>query len=470
MKTMYVALVLIVVILLGMAGCGGGVQQAQPRRTVPSITGGYGYGSEADVSSVKAADQVQVVEANFYGHQALKMTNGLVTLVAVPEFGGRIMEYKIGSKPLLWVNLSEVEAARPVREQAGDANSAASRTWRNWGGYKVWPAPQIRWQGPPDPPGSALDGGRWVGRIVKPRGSVGEIELVSPPDKAVTGLQITRRVTMEVGTTRVRVEEIFKNVGSQPVEWSIWAVTQVPGSLAPEEAFSEDARVYFPLNLQSRFQGGYKQLIDRSSSQWRVIDGNLMEVSYKKELGKIGADSAAGWIAYVDDRHDWAYVKQFEFQPGATYPDGGCSVEVFTSDKEAYMELELLSPLQKLAPGAEMRFAQEWFAARVSAPIRQVIDGAAISEPLQLEVRDGKTWVVGLLGVFQPAKLQIMALDENDKALGNVVEQAVSVAEPVRLSTEVEVPKEAAAVKVKLVADKASWQLARLVIERGKQG
>lgn len=466
MRREYLGVALMLATLALVAGCGGGVQQAQPRRAAPSITGGYGYGNDFSLADVKPADQVQVVEADFYGHQALKMTNGLVTLVAVPEFGGRIMEYKIGAKPLLWVNLEEVRASAPA---ASSETAGGKRTWRNFGGYKVWPAPQTRWQGPPDPPGSDLEGGHWTGRIVKPRGNVGEIELVSPADKTVTGLQITRRVSLYVGTTRVRVQETFKNVSARPIEWSIWDVTQVPGSLGPDEAFSEDASVYFPINPNSRFEGGYKQLIDKPSGQWRVIEGGLVEVRYKNELGKIGADSAAGWIAYADDRHDWAYVKRFEFQPGASYPDGGCSVEVYTSPDEAYMEVEVLSPLRRLDPGGEMTFAEDWYAARVSAPIRGVVDLAAVTEPPALAARDGKTHVVGALGVFRPAKLQVLMLDKSDKAVGKPVEHPVGPVEQVDLDLALDLPAEAETVKLKLVAESAEVQLARLAVSSQTQ-
>lgn len=446
------------------AGCGGGVEQAQPRRAVPSITGGAEYGYGTSPASARPADQVQALEANYYGHQALKMTNGLVTIVAVPEFGGRIMEYKIGAKPLLWVNLAEVKASLPTERMSGPAAKRASgqRAWRNWGGYKVWPAPQERWQGPPDPPGSMLDGGRWVGRIVKPRGKVAEIELVSPADETVTGLQITRRVSMEVGSTHVRVEEIFKNVSGRAIEWSIWDVTQVPGSLAPDERFSEDARIYFPLNPDSRFAGGYRSLIDRQTSQWRTLDGNLLEVAYNHELGKIGADSTAGWIAYVDGRHQWAFVKRFTVEPTATYPDGGCTVEVFTSDALAYMEMEVLSPLRKLEPGEEMRFTEDWYATRLGAPIRDTSDVAAFTEPLRVEEKDGKRVVVGMLGVFAPGKLLIQPVKADGKPAGKAIEKAVSPVQLVRLSEVIEGAGEVARVGVSLRTGEETWQIATL--------
>ena len=457
------------IVCLLLAGCGGGVQQVQPRRNTPSITGGYGYSGATAAVETRPAKEVQVVEANYYGHRALKMTNGIVTIVAVPDLGGRIMEYKIGSKPLLWVNLAEVQRAggrAPAQPQPGE------RAWHNYGGYKVWPAPQDRWGGPPDPPGSRLDGGAWVGRIVKPRGEVGQIELTSPADTAVTGLQIIRRVTMYTKTTHVRVEETFKNVSDREVQWSIWTIAQVPGSLSPEEKFSEDARIFFPLNPKSCFTGGYRSIIDRPSDQWRTIDGGIMEVSYKHELGKIGADSTGGWIAYVDDRHDFAFVQRFQVQPDAQYPDGGCTVEVFTSDKLAYMEVEVLSPLHKIASGEQVSFATDWYATRVPGPIRDVTDVVAVSEPVRVNA-EGKALVLsGTFGVYAPGAVKIRLLDASGKPTGQAVEKAVSPTQVVSLKQALDAsPKAPDTVEVELESGGQSVPIATVKVSgRGKQG
>ncbi|MCD6352084.1 MAG: DUF4380 domain-containing protein [Armatimonadetes bacterium] len=454
-------------LLLVVAGCGGGVEQAQPRSSVPSITGGYGYGGSVSAQQVKPSAQVQVTEADFLGHRALKMTNGLVTVVAVPDLGGRIMRYDLGPKPFLWVNTAEVQSAPSAGPKATPPAAApgGKRVWHNYGGYKVWPAPQSRWHGPPDPSGSQLDGGHWVGRIVKPRGDVGEIELVSPADKTVTGLQITRRVTLRVGSTELTVTETFKNVGARPVEWSIWDVTQVPGELSPGEGPTEDARVYIPLNPSSSFDGGFKELLAGGSGQWRRLDDGLLQVSYAGKLGKIGADSTAGWIAYSDARDDWAFVKRFDVTPGATYPDGGCTVEVFTSGELHYLEVEVLGPLTRLAPGKQTSFTEHWYAARVGAPIRQVTDGAVIAQPLTLQKKKGKLHLVGSVGVFQPGKLDILLLDQGGKPVGTPISIAASPVEKLALDRELSAPAEAAAVKVKLTAGQSSWQLARLPLE-----
>jgi hypothetical protein len=432
--------------VLTLAGCGGGVQQAQPRKSVPSVSGGYGEGAQA--ASLKAADQVQVVEANYYGHQALRLTNGLVTVIAVPELGGRIMEYKIADMPLLWANLAEVQGGKTPT--GAPKTTSAPAAWRNYGGYKTWPAPQDKWGGPPDPRGSQLEGARWVGRIAKPRGEVGEVELTSPSDAGVTGLQITRRVRLYQGTTRLEVEETFKNVSGHQIEWSIWNVTQVPGVLA-EDRPDQGAMIYYPVNPNSKFKGGYRQIIDKASTQWRVLDGGLLEVTYKHELGKIGSDSDAGWMAYVDGSRHWAYVKRFAHKPGAEYPDGGCSVEVYTSPDLPYMEMEALSPPRTLAAGEEMSFTEDWYATRLGSPVREVTEAAALQQPVAVK-RDGANLrVTGAFGVFLPGKVRVALMDADDKAVGKPVDIDAQPGATVTLNQAFPADPGATQVVVKLV-------------------
>ena len=72
-----------------------------------------------------------------------------------------------------------------------------------------------------------------------------------------------------------------------------------------------------------------------------------------------------GWIAYA--RGGDLFVKRFRYLPGATYPDFGCTVEVFT--RSDMLEVETLGPLVQLASGASVEHVEEWRLFRdVAAP------------------------------------------------------------------------------------------------------
>ncbi len=413
--------------LVIITGCGGGISQRSTttRREPPRIRG------TSFPQRLQPASQARAEEFKYHNWRAYRLTNGLVTVVAVPAIGGRIMEYKLGDKPLLWVNPAELGK---VYEPP---SSEEDRVFHNYGGYKVWPAPQARWAGPPDPLGSQLTGGQWSGQITAAQGQSVEIEMVSPEDKKVTGLQITRRVKLFAGTTRVAITEIFKNITDQPITWSIWDVTQVPGSLSRASKYNEQSRIYFPLNPDSRYEQGFWPLHEGGESQFQVIDeGKLMQVSYHNEEGKIGADSVAGWIAHVDEINEYAYIKSFPVHQLADYPDDGATVEVWTNGGDlSYMEMEVLSPLHTLQPGEQFSFTEEWYTTQIGGPLREVTELAAIRQPLQLEYSEGEIQkLTGELGVFAPGKLKIAFVNQADQPLSEPIIKQVNPTEAVVLN------------------------------------
>jgi hypothetical protein len=424
------AFLCVVTAILLLAGCGQDVDRAQPKPSQappnPSVT--------------LATENVEVTQVEYRGWQALRMSNGLIVLIAVPDIGGRVVEYKLNGHPFLWTNPEE------YGRTYDPPGTESERVWHNFGGYKVWPAPQSEWGGPGDPVGSQLDGGKWTGEIVKASGQVGEIKLTSPPDPSVTGLQITRRLRLFAGSTRVEVAETLTNVSDHDIRWSAWDVTQVPGSLSSNSGADEASRVYFPLNPNSKLKGGYVKLIDdpAGDSQWEVLkDSGLMRVSYQGKLGKIGADSAAGWIAHVDEIHNMAFVKRFDVAKLAEYPDQGSTVEVFTSDTLSYMEVEVLSELLKLKPAASHTVTRDWFAAATPGPILEIGEIGSTNEPLKLTEADGKLTVTGVFGVFAEGTAVLSSADEQGKPKGEIVTFPASPAAPLAIREQIDPPKDA---------------------------
>ncbi len=446
--TMWMRIVVAVLAAAVVTGCGAGPSSTrQTSRQQPTIRG------TSFPQQLEPANQVSVYEDDYHGWPGLFMKNGLVTLVAVPAIGGRIMEYKLGSHPFLWVNDAEFGKIYDPPQTEED------RQWHNYGGYKVWPAPQKQWGGPPDPLGSALDGGKWTGKITAQGGQVGEIELVSPADEDVTGLQIKRRIQMFAGTTKVVVTEIFQNVSDEAIEWSIWGVTQVPGSLSSGEKFSEQARIYFPLNPDSRAPKGFWYLRKGSSDQFQLLDdGQLMQVAYGFETSKIGADVADGWMAYVDDVHQYAFVQRFEPYSLGAHPDQGANVEIYTSGEEfAYMEMETLSQLYKLQPDETVSYSQQWYATSLAGPIRETTELAAIRQPLRLEDTAEGLQLTGELGIFAPGTLEINITDDAGRTVGEpLATVTVSPAQTVVLDQIVTPQSKASALVLRLVNERGT--------------
>jgi hypothetical protein len=284
---------------------------------------------------------------------AYRVSNGPVTVSAVPAAGGRVLEFSLDGQQSFWVNPALQGKLFPV-----PTRPATWDNWRNYGGYKLWPAPQSLWpKSVGDGPDPFLDGGAASVEVLPRRG----LRLTGAPSLDM-GLLFVRELELNAKTGVLTVQQRLRNIGSRPVDWSIWDVTQIP---AP-------AWVFFPANPTSPHPNGILPLGD-GQDQW-TNEGGLIITEYRGMSGKIGADSRAGWMVGVVD--DLAYIKRFPpRRAGATYPDKGSTVEVYTSDKSLpYIEMEVLSPIVHLEPGKETTYTETWALAKLRRSIRQRAD------------------------------------------------------------------------------------------------
>ncbi|MHB8994420.1 MAG: DUF4380 domain-containing protein [Armatimonadota bacterium] len=412
----------LLLLALFIGGCGGGVDSGGPRREVPGITG-----SSSPIGA--AAEQASAEEIDYHGWRALRLTNGMVTVVAVPDIGGRIMEYKLGGHPYLWTNPTELGKTYP------QPRTEQERTWHNFGGYTLWPAPPERWKGPPDPLGSQLDGGKWTGKILTASGRNAEIEISSPEDK-VTGLQITRSIKLFGASSQVRVTEKITNISKDNADSSFVRVSSLPGSLEDGARASEKSRLYIPVGAQSKHKDGYVTLAAGGGAQYKLLPESVLQVSYQGQKGRVGVDSAAGWVAHVDEQHDYGFIQRFQPAKLGDYPEQGASVIVDTAADQSLMTLGLYSPSRTLRPGESYEIITDWYAARVGGPILDTTEVAAIQQPLKLERVEGKLKLTGAIGVFVPGSLAFIMQDDSGVAIGQPTLVKASPAAVVKLSQQ----------------------------------
>ena len=83
---------------------------------------------------------IPAVNANGQGGgkcwDSINLRNELIEVQAVPKIGGRIIQYKLGDHGFFWVNKELAGIDPPASRLAADGG------WLNYGGDKVWPAPQ----------------------------------------------------------------------------------------------------------------------------------------------------------------------------------------------------------------------------------------------------------------------------------------------------------------------------------------
>lgn len=399
------------------AGCGGGVEEGGPRREVPSVSS-----SSSPVG--EAAEQATAAEVDYHGWRALKLTNGMVTLVAVPDIGGRIIEYKLGGHPYLWTNPAELGKTYPT------PRTEQERVWHNYGGYALWPAPPEKWKGPPDPLGSQLEGGKWTGKILTASGRNVEVELRSPEDKA-TGLQLTRTLKLFGGSSQVRITERVTNIGKDNLDWSFVRVVQLPATVESGVQLGDKSRLYIPVSAEAKT--GFTSLQGSATSQFKLLPEHLVQVGYEGQKGRVGIASEAGWLAHVDEAHEYAFLQRYQPTKLGEYPEQGSTVVVDTT-AAANLRVELYSPGKVLRPGESYDLVTDWYATRVGGPIVAAGEVAAIKEPLKLERSEGKLKLTGVLGVFLPGSLAFSIVDDAGTEIGQPTTLKVTPAEVVKLS------------------------------------
>jgi hypothetical protein len=273
--------------------------------------------------------------------------------------------------------------------------------------------------------------------------------VISPPD-ARTGLQITRQFTLRPGSSRVSVDLEFRNISERTVRWGIWDVVQLNAERQRADGTTgPDTRrvITTPVNEHSLFPRGYRVLFGADDNpQWRVRDDGLFEASYQYHIGKVALDSPGDWIAFSSTGEDTAFVLGFAIEPGAYYPDGGATVEIWTvgtgqvgnlnfEDSGIYhMEAEVLGPLFTLAPGDSASFPLEWGACRCEGVIIDVPPAGPIVEELTaLAEPDGQRRLRASGGCFDAGELVLRWLTDDDDLLGEISLGPVGPLNPVRI-------------------------------------
>jgi hypothetical protein len=330
--------------------------------------------------NLTAGAQCRVEEVDYRGWAALKMSNELVELYIVPDIGGRAIQFIFDGHGYLFVNDSLAGKVLPYKE--GE--------WNNYGGDKLWPAPQgwdgpHQWPGPGDP---VLDGGKFTYKILQARGNRASVYLASPPDEEKTGLQFARVISLEAGRPEVVFKNTMTNVSDREVSWSIWSVTQIDARNPDGEGYNDQLDFFCALNSRSIFPKKYAVLYGLVNNfAWMAdYERNVFQGHYNYLVGKAGIDSPGGWLASVDGKSGYVLVQRYEYSPGKRYPDD-CSVEFWVNGAGSYiaaktliqnepdpkktpyyLEMEIFSPLVTLRPRQSYTFRTEWKAMKGGLP------------------------------------------------------------------------------------------------------
>jgi hypothetical protein len=286
----------------------------------------------------------------------VRLSNGHIELIATTDVGPRILHLAApGGDNVLAV----------LDEQAG---LTGGDEWRIYGGHRLWHAPQSRARTElPDngPVEYALEGDT--------------LRLTQPVEPA-TSIQKELRIRLVSGEARVVVQHSLRNAGLWPVELAPWAIS----------ALRPDGVAIVPHSTQDTTFG---RLPNRLMALWPWSDGRdprfecgtrytlLRQDPHNAAPFKVGMNATDGWAAYYT--RGQLLVKCVQHQPGAPYPDFGCSVETYVCDQ--FLELETLGPLVRLEPGATVEHVEQWVLYQGVAPVAGECDVETHVRPLAVD-------------------------------------------------------------------------------------
>jgi len=264
----------------------------------------------------------------------LEISNGDAKLIVSTDVGPRILFYGFdgGENILGWHPEAEV-------------NTALGK-WKPYGGHRLWRAPENMplSYAPDNNPVDFTKEGDLAVRLV-------------PPLETATNLQKEMTVTIVASGTAVTIDHKITNRGSEEIEIAAWALTIMrPGGevIIPNEPF----KPYSPETLLPVRSIALWSYADFTDPRWKFEKEQIRlrvdeKVNTQQKIGVLNRQGRAGYAW-----EDLSFIKSFDFTEDAAYPDMNSNMEVYTDG--GFVEIETLSPLNKLAPGDAVHHHEHW--------------------------------------------------------------------------------------------------------------
>ncbi len=267
---------------------------------------------------------------DFHGEPTRVLENQSIQLEYLAN-SARIVRFSLKGKNNLFADLPKP----PLRTPYGD--------FKFRGGHRVWHSPEA------------------IPRTYMPDNEGAEINeipngvRISMPTEPWTNIAKAIEIEINPDQPQVILRHELRNDGAWAAEFAPWALTMLRlGGVG-----------IFPQPTGNTDESGL--LSNRHLELWPYTrlndprltlrdDFSLIHATPSLPAVKIGYLNTHGWMAYWLD--GVLFVKRFNLQPGASYPDHGCNAETYCNDE--FIELETLGPLAQVEPGESILHSETW--------------------------------------------------------------------------------------------------------------
>ena len=278
---------------------------------------------------------VKLERVEFKGwEKCLKLTNGIVDLIATTEVGPRIISYGYTGDRNEFCVWDE------------EAGIAGGKDWHCYGGSRLWHGPEVG-KRCYEPDNDVVDWERLENGVI--------LRQKTEPN---TKIRKEIRITMDNSSTRVYLDYKITNEGPWDANLCIWVLTLVTENgmcivpapkqlkgMAPNSVLPTGAIAFWP----------YTSLADR---RFKIGEGYFI-LNHDPKVSqnfKVGMPVFEGWAAYIKDGH--MFVKYYEHKVGEIYPDYCSSFELYCCER--FAEVETLSPMRVLKNGESLEHWEVW--------------------------------------------------------------------------------------------------------------
>lgn len=265
----------------------------------------------------------------------VRLWNEEVELVMPSGYGPRVLRYaRVGGRNVF----GEISPAQQAKDTPfGDR-------WHIYGGHRLWYAPE-------GDPRSYFPDNQPV-RVQIEGSRVRLTQAVEPHSQLEKSIDV---VLSERGSG-VRLEHRLTNRGSFELELAPWSLSVMArGGTA---IFAQAPFIPHPTALAPARPLVLWSFTRMNDPRWTWGDRlfSLRQDETRPDAQKVGFYNDRGFMAYALD--DLVFIKKHQPLPGP-HADFGCNAQTFTN--EAFLELETLGPLTRLAPGATAVHHEQWF-------------------------------------------------------------------------------------------------------------